>query len=733
MLMVRIKEVLEAAVFKKKIEASMGLQFMASLAAVISLLMILGTLFVQQMLVDRQYRDLNVRARELGLFLGKAGTDALLRQDLVAVDAMVGEAASLQDVLYVYIADDANRVVTNPLVSFNRSDPAMRAFLAQVPSQDVAAVASNARKAMDIFEQQAPIKNGTARIGTVVLGFSRAGIKRDAWNVVWLLLGTSIMIVMALSALVYWMVRRMIVIPTREAGIIASNIASGDLTHSVRVRSVDEFGMLGRGLNRMIMGLKGMIGKIRESARNMESVWAEVKSTSEEITSGSRAQSESVEEAASSVNEMHFSLKEIAGNVDDLHETSEQTSSSVIEMAASIDEVAKTMADLSLSIEDTSTAITQMSAAIRQIAENVEALSSAVEQTSASSTEISASVKEVESAARQSAALAEAVASDAQELGMRSIEKTIEGMGRIEANAQHSAEVVNRLGERAESIGSILTVIEDITDQTGLLALNAAILAAQAGEHGKGFAVVAAEIRELANRTATSTKEIGTLITSVQEETREAVDVMKEGGVIVEDGVRLAGNAGAALRKILERAGTSRDMSRSINRAAAEQSRGIRQVSEAVQQINKMAHQIANAANEQKTGSEQIMRAAEKMREMTRFVKSSTDEQAKAGKDITASMEEMSAKIGMVNRATGEVQAGSDLIVRSIDRIKEIAKANLDLAAGLNVAMDVMSRQSGALNEGDREVQDVGGVRSARAPGKVSAGEEQKNKKGAGP
>jgi methyl-accepting chemotaxis protein len=442
-----------------------------------------------------------------------------------------------------------------------------------------------------------------------------------------------------------------------------------------------------------------MIGKIGEAARNMEAVWAEVKSTSEEITSGSRAQSESVEEAASSVNEMHYALKEIAGNVDDLHATSERTSSSVIEMAASIGEVAKTMADLSLSIEETSTAITQMSATIREVADNVEALSSAVEQTSASSTQISASVKEVEAAARQSAALAEAVASDAQDLGMRAIDKTIEGMGRIEANAQHSADVVNRLGERAESIGSILTVIEDITDQTGLLALNAAIIAAQAGEHGKGFAVVATEIRELANRTAASTKEIGTLIAAVQEETRQAVDAMREGGAIVQDGVRLAGNAGAALRKILESAGTSRDMSRSIDRAAAEQSRGMKQVSEAVQQINKMAHQFANAANEQKTGSEQIMRAAEKMRELTRFVKSSTDEQARAGKDIAAAMEQMSGKIGMVNRATGEVQAGSDLIVKSIDRIKEIAKANLDMAAGLNVAMDVMSRQSGALSK----------------------------------
>jgi methyl-accepting chemotaxis protein len=292
---------------------------------------------------------------------------------------------------------------------------------------------------------------------------------------------------------------------------------------------------------------------------------------------------------------------------------------------------------------------------------------------------------------------ADAMEKDAQKLGMQSIEKNIAGMGRIEATARRTADVINRLGERAENVGSILTVIEEITDQTGLLALNAAILAAQAGEHGKGFAVVAAEIRELANRTAASTKEIGKLIAAVQEESREAVGVMREEVSMVEEGVKLARDTGNALAKILERAGQSRDMSKSISKAAAEQSRGIRQVREAVDKISEMTHQIARATNEQKTGSEQITRVSEKMRELTRFVKNSTDEQAKGGKDITAAVENMTEKIGMVNRAAGEVQAGSDLIVKAIDRIKGIATSNADLSAGLNIAMDVMVRQSETL------------------------------------
>jgi len=684
---------------RNRIKVNMRVKFMVAITGVLSLFLITGTFLIARMLTEGQYRALETRGREMGQFLSKAVTDPLLHNDTIMLDSLVAEAAKSQDMLYVYVMDASNKILNNSYVSFNRLNVEVKELLAQENTDDMAVLAAKAKERLDPIEVPADIKIGNTKLGSVTMGLSRTGIQKDAREIIWVLAGISALIYGGLGLMINVMVRRMIVVPTKEAVAVASNIAAGDLSQSVRVRTVDELGMLGQGLNRMIIGLKGMIENVREAARKTESVWRQVKGISTEITDGSKAQAESVEEAASSVNEMHFSLKEIGGNVDDLYKTSEQTSSSVIEMAASVNEVARTMTELSSSIEDTSTAITQLSAAVRQIAENVEVLSTAADDTAASAAEINVSVKEVESNARESVALAEAVAADAQQLGIRSIEKTIEGMNRIDATARRTADVINRLGARAEDIGSILTVIEDITDQTGLLALNAAILAAQAGEHGKGFAVVAAEIRELANRTASSTQEIGKLITSVQEESREAVGVVREEVAMVEEGLHLARDTGEGLRKILERADLSRDMSRGINKAAAEQTRGIRQVSEAVGKITEMTHQIARAVNEQKLGSEQITRASEKMRELTRFVKTSTDEQAKGSKEITAAVENMTSKIGMVNRAAGEVEAGSDLIVKAIERIKDIAKSNAGKAAGLNNATEVMVTQSELLRK----------------------------------
>lgn len=684
---------------KDAIRSSMGLKLMITLSGWITVLMLLGSLFVGRMLLDSQYRAMEQRGRDIGIVLGKASVDRLIAKDLIGLNMLVEDVVKSQDIIAVVFTNIDGTPLTSARASFNVRNEDVKAVRDAENTDDVAKLSAAIRRELSPVEVSVDVLLAGTKLAEVRMGFSRAEARTNTAKVVALLLATSLVIVLSISVIVYIMTRRMIAAPTSAAEAVASAIAAGDLTQSVRVSTIDEIGNLGRGLNRMVIGLKGMIGNIRGSSEQLVLVSGEVTDVAVSVSAASKVQNEALEEAASSVNEMHFSLKEIGGSMDDLSETAEQTSSAVIETAASIDEVARLMTDLSSSIEETSSAITQMSASIRQNAESVGVLSVLANETASTTTEISAAVREVESGAKQSVALAEAVTADARDLGMRSIEKTIEGMRRIEEESQRTADVINRLGGRAENIGGILTVIEDVTDQTSLLALNAAILAAQAGEHGKGFAVVAAEIRELANRTASSTSEIGKLIVSVQEESREAVEVMRKGVQLAAEGTLLAREAGDALRKILERADQSREMSRSISRATAEQVTGIRQVSEAVDGINNMAHQIQQATSEQKTGSEQIMRASEKMREITHFVKSATAEQVKASRNITNIMETMGSKVNMVKRASGEVRTGSDLIVKAIERIKMTARENAELASNLNSAVEVLTVQTGALKK----------------------------------
>ena len=153
------------------------------------------------------------------------------------------------------------------------------------------------------------------------------------------------------------------------------------------------------------------------------------------------------------------------------------------------------------------------------------------------------SIGQVETNANETARLSEQVSARTPRRGVESLQKTLAGIDRIRSRASTPRGVIESLGQRIWEIGNILDVIDEVAEQTNLLALNAAIIAAQAGEHGKGFAVVADEIKDLAERTGASTKEISELIARMQEESRNAVGAMEQGVRHVQEGVELGREA----------------------------------------------------------------------------------------------------------------------------------------------------------------------------------------------
>lgn len=186
--------------------------------------------------------------------------------------------------------------------------------------------------------------------------------------------------------------------------------------------------------------------------------------------------------------------------------------------------------------------------------------------------EASASAESLNSAINALVARSEKTAAAAEETsdhaidGQHVVNRAVEGIRNIAATFNESARRVEALGERSDQIGQIVAVIKDIADQTNLLALNAAIEAARAGEQGRGFAVVADEVRKLAERTTKATAEISTMISSIQSETREAVDNMVSGNQQVDTGLRLAEQAGNSLQRINE---SIRDVAAMIRETAA--------------------------------------------------------------------------------------------------------------------------------------------------------------------
>ena len=261
-------------------------------------------------------------------------------------------------------------------------------------------------------------------------------------------------------------------------------------------------------------------------------------------------------------------------------------------------------------------AVQATASASNQISSSTEELAAGAQEQSAQTGEIAGAVNQMSATIIQTTRHAAEASENAKEAGTvakeggKAVEDTINGMGRIANVVSRAAHVVQELGKGSEQIGEIVQVIDDIADQTNLLALNAAIEAARAGEQGRGFAVVADEVRKLAERTTKATKEIAVMIKRIQSDTNEAVVSMNEGTKEVEVGKELAERAGGSLRQIIGSSDKVVDIITQVAAASEEQS-------SAAEQISKNIESISNVTHESASGTQQIARAAEDLNRLT--------------------------------------------------------------------------------------------------------------------
>jgi methyl-accepting chemotaxis protein len=251
----------------------------------------------------------------------------------------------------------------------------------------------------------------------------------------------------------------------------------------------------------------------------------------------------------------------------------------------------------------------ELSATAEEISKGTDTLTSRASQTAAAVEEMNATVSQVAQNSGKAATLAQETVKTAKD-GGTVVSDTINGMQHLSDAVSNSATIIAELGKSSDQIGEIVRVIEDIADQTNLLALNAAIEAARAGEQGRGFAVVADEVRKLAERTTKATKEIGDMIRQIQQDTRGAVDSMQQGTQKVSGGVELVNKTGEALTRIVQMVSESADMIRQIAVASEEQSVATQQIANDIENVAKVTKESASGANESAKASHDLSQLA---------------------------------------------------------------------------------------------------------------------------
>ncbi len=486
----------------------------------------------------------------------------------------------------------------------------------------------------------------------------------------------------------------------RESAIaLIGRVAQGDLTVSARQI------LLATHSARMSAALRALLANLDRTIRRFGQLSGDVARVSDQMTARSRIlarsaseQLQSTERTTGSVTQIDQSINAVRTSMQKLSSNAEETSTSIMEMSASIEEVGRIADTLAQFVDETATAFEEMTASIGEVATNTEGFSSFATQTASSIVEMNATTAEIGRSAKQSAELARFV-TDAATEGRAAVDGTVDGMRKIEQSVEEAKIALSELGDRSQEIGDIVLVIDDIARQTNLLALNAAIIAAQAGERGKGFAVVADEIRDLSERTSTSTEEIRTLIQNVQRSVDRAAGQMTLSADRVGEGVGLTARASQVLEKILELTGRSTSSIAEIAKATEEQARGSAQATSAIEEVTKMVQQTATATQQQSQTARKVGEQAGMVRDYTRHLKRAMSEQEGGSRSISRAMQDVAGLVQSVVEATSILASESAAIVKAMKVIEQGSREASFGVSDLNQMASALAHESTLLNQ----------------------------------
>ncbi|MEW6178980.1 MAG: methyl-accepting chemotaxis protein [Chloroflexota bacterium] len=404
----------------------------------------------------------------------------------------------------------------------------------------------------------------------------------------------------------------------RDMARAAEQIAEGDLT--VNVQPVSEKDVLGHSFARMIARLRQQVDQLQNSALSLKAAAAQLAAASSQ--------------AGQATSQIAATVQQVAAGVGQQTESVGRTANVMDQMAHTIDGVARGAQEQA----QAAARATQLSGQLHQAIQQVAAIARSVSEGAAAASKVAAH-------------------------GQDTVRHTVEGMQSIREKVDLSAEKIAEMSNRSNQIGVIVETIEDIASQTNLLALNAAIEAARAGEHGKGFAVVADEVRKLAERSANATREIGALIKAIQTSVSETVNAMLESAQEVEKGVESAGEAGNALQQILQTVEQVNQQAKEAARAAVEMEKAANEMIAAVDSVSAVIEENTAATEQMSASSTEVTMSIE-------TIASVSEQNSAAIEEVSASAEEMSAQVEEVSASAHSLAEMADVLEKVVVQFK---------------------------------------------------------------
>jgi methyl-accepting chemotaxis protein len=423
-------------------------------------------------------------------------------------------------------------------------------------------------------------------------------------------------------------------------------LADGDLTvaaaaEPVRIASFgsDEIGRMAARVNSLGQSLDSMLAHYEEARAGLSDMIEGVRGTTGELDQQTDRVREAGHKLRGGTDEVSRAIDEVASRVDQTSAGAADTSDSVAQLQSAIDAIAAGATDEARQVQTATETAAQMAEGVEQVA--------------ASAQEVAAASRHARAAAQQ---------------GADAVRETVAGIASIQAVVSDAAEKVTELGVLGSQIGAVVETIDEIAEQTNLLALNAAIEAARAGEHGRGFAVVADEVRKLAERSSRETQQIADLIKKVQAGTQQAVAAMRRGADEVKGGTQRADEAGRALGDILEAVESTARQVGDIAAAAQQLAAGAGSVTQAMQSMSAAVEENLAASEEMSAQSSGVSSAISGIAELARSQSAST-------REVRSSAEVMSREVGQMAEQIDGLAETTAGLERLVGRFKLVDKS----------------------------------------------------------
>ena len=508
---------------------------------------------------------ISVPIKEKGKFLGVSGTDLRLTFLQKMAEEVNQKIYSGKGRLLIIshqgllVADSANPgMVGKPL---SESLPQSEDILRDVQSGKEAMRADSSGKQI---LGCAPVALGrSGKFWSVLVQLPREVVLADAvalqnelearasTDVLWQITVGAVITLLGLAGL--WYFAGTLTRPLVRATVFAEHVAQGNFDQQLDVRQQDEIGILADALRTMVEELQEMIGRAKAKGEEAQKAMGEAQQAMRE------AQEAKARAEHAKAEGMLAAARQLEGVVEIITSASE-------ELSAQIEQSSRGAEEQSGRVRETATAMEEMNATVREVASN----------------------------ALQAANASHETKEKAQE-GADIVNKAVSGIKTVREQALAVKDDMAQLGNQAEAIGKVMNVIADIADQTNLLALNAAIEAARAGEAGRGFAVVADEVRKLAEKTMAATQEVGEAIHGVQEGTRKNITNVEQAAAAIESATSLSLKSGESLQQILALVAEVNDQVQSIATASEEQSAASDEINHSVEQVSTISMQTAQA------------------------------------------------------------------------------------------------------------------------------------------